>query len=64
MPTLTRLLLIVAAIGLAIYAAMAALVYLVQPVPQPMELDVPLPQLRETQAPVAPSAAPAPGTSP
>jgi hypothetical protein len=58
MPTLTRLLFIVAAIALAIYATMAALVFLVQPTPQPMEVEVPLPQLQTPQQPVT---QPAPG---
>ncbi|SKA04978.1 histidine kinase [Consotaella salsifontis] len=50
MPTLVRLLTIVAVIAGLIYGAMSALVNLVQPVRRPVEVNVPLPQLDQPPA--------------
>ena len=42
MPTLMRLLTVLALAGAAVFAAMAALVYLVEPTPRRIVVDVPL----------------------
>lgn len=50
MPTLIRLLTILALIAGAIYAAMLALVMFVEPVQVPVTVDVPMPQAESSTA--------------
>lgn len=59
MPTLVRLLTILGLAAGAVYAAMAALVFLVHPTPRPVTLEIPIPPRPAVVAPAggAPPAA-------
>lgn len=59
MPTLVRLLTVIAVIAAVIYAIMAALVFFVEPTPRQVTIEVPLRQIGTTQP--AGGAAPATG---
>ncbi|WP_427024250.1 hypothetical protein ACP4J4_17355 [Aureimonas ureilytica] len=59
MPTLTRLLLVLALLAGAVFSVMWALVTFVRPDTVPITQSVPIPALEERRAPVAPGAAPA-----
>ncbi|RFC62915.1 hypothetical protein DYI37_13245 [Fulvimarina endophytica] len=63
MPTLFRLLTILALFALMIYGIMAALVYFVQPTRSELTIDVPLPPLRQIERP-APAPEPEAGSEP
>ncbi len=60
MPTLTRLLIVLALLAGAVFAVMWALVTFVRPEIVPVTIDVPIPALQERRAPVTP---PAPASS-
>lgn len=60
MPTLTRLLIVLALLAGAVFAVMWALVTFVRPEIVPVTIDVPIPALQERRPPVAP---PAPASS-
>ena len=60
MPTLTRLLVVLALLAGAVFAVMWALVTFVRPEIVPVTVDVPIPALQERRAPAA---APAPGAA-
>ena len=62
MPTLVRLLTMLALVAGTIFGIMAALVYLVEPRRHPIVVEVPLDALRQARPPeAAPVAAPGPG---
>jgi hypothetical protein len=58
MPTLVRLLTALLFLAGAVFAAMAALVYLVEPTPHPVVIELPLDQLKPPPAPGQPIAPP------
>ncbi len=58
MPTLTRLLIVLALLAGAVFSVMWALVAFVRPDTVPITLQVPIPALEERRAPVAPPGAP------
>ncbi len=66
MPTLTRLLLVLALLAGAVFSVMWALVTFVRPDTVPITQSVPIPALQERRAPVPAVAAPgaAPGATP
>ena len=59
MPTLTRLLVVLALLAGAVFAVMWALVTFVRPEIVPVTVDVPIPALQERRAPAAAAPAPA-----
>ena len=64
MPTLTRLLVVLALVAGAVFAVMWALVTFVRPQIVPITVNVPIPALQERRAPVPPQAPAPPDASP